>query len=242
MPLFCFYCGFIGHNEKGCSVRRKDVVQDCVKTMQFGYWMRAGNKRKEELGNKELWTGREDKLQDGLTTMPLRANAGEGGDRRLEEGLKAQDWSTSVQDGVLEEGGKGPRTNSGEGEGVDGSGRERLGVRGAMLEQGRQMDNEVTTDHIGGVMLQAVSNNAAREGKQDSSDCGEGRVLQEGILAEASSVPLSDCTNRLSPMLDHPAEKHKLSSKGQWKRRARQLGKGSLIGRGSTSMQVTRRI
>lgn len=31
LPLFCFYCGTIGNNEKMCGQRRQDVEQNCVK-------------------------------------------------------------------------------------------------------------------------------------------------------------------------------------------------------------------
>lgn len=48
--------------------------------MQYGSWQRSGFTRKEGLMNKELCTGREEKMQEVLTTMPLRDHAGEGGD------------------------------------------------------------------------------------------------------------------------------------------------------------------
>lgn len=78
-------------------------------------------------------------------------------------------------------------------------------------------------------MLQADSNHATGEGEQESKGCGEGRGLQEGTLEEPSTVPLSDCTNRLSTVLVHQEEIQKLSSKGQWKQRARQLGRGLTV-------------
>lgn len=42
LPLFCFYYGMVGHNEKLCSQSRKDVDQNCAKTAQYGLWLRAG--------------------------------------------------------------------------------------------------------------------------------------------------------------------------------------------------------
>lgn len=37
LPLFCFYCGCLGHNEKGCAQRKLDVAQNMVLQDQFGY-------------------------------------------------------------------------------------------------------------------------------------------------------------------------------------------------------------
>lgn len=31
LPTFCFYCGCVGHNERGCSLRREDMVLNCLK-------------------------------------------------------------------------------------------------------------------------------------------------------------------------------------------------------------------
>lgn len=226
LPIFCFYCGILGHNEKGCSIRRKDVDQDCVNTMQYGYWLRAGYKRKEGLGNKELWNGREDKIQDVLTSMPLWDNVGAGGNRRLDGVSKVQDWSTPGQAGVLAEGGEGARTDTGGGEGVEKSGREMCGEGFSMLKEGGQMDTEVGTNHMGRTVLQAASISAAGEGEQAPQEYGERRVLQEGTLEVPSTVPLSDCTNRLRTVLVHQEDGQTISIKGQWKRRARQIGRG----------------
>lgn len=45
LPLFCFYCGCIGHNEKGCGQRKIDVTHNKVLQDQFGHWLRAGFRR-----------------------------------------------------------------------------------------------------------------------------------------------------------------------------------------------------
>lgn len=66
-------------------------------------------------------------------------------------------------------------------------------------------------------MLQADSSHAAGVGERVLLDCREGKALQEGTSEEPSSVPLSDCTNRLNTVLVHQDKKQKLSSKGQWK-------------------------
>lgn len=45
LPIFCFYCGLIGHNERLCLKRGKDVECGCVSTDQFGYWLKAGPRK-----------------------------------------------------------------------------------------------------------------------------------------------------------------------------------------------------
>lgn len=45
LPMFYFYCGCIGHNEKGCGKKRTDVAQNKVLHDQFGYWLKAGFQR-----------------------------------------------------------------------------------------------------------------------------------------------------------------------------------------------------
>lgn len=45
LPIFCFYCGLIGHNERLCLKRGKDVECGCVSTDQFGYWLKTGPRK-----------------------------------------------------------------------------------------------------------------------------------------------------------------------------------------------------
>lgn len=45
--VFYFYCGTIGHNERLCLKRMKDVEQNCVLSEQFGGWLRANNRRSD---------------------------------------------------------------------------------------------------------------------------------------------------------------------------------------------------
>ncbi|GER50736.1 gag-pol polyprotein [Striga asiatica] len=37
----CFYCGKVGHIEKGCGLRIYDVVHQSLKEGQYGEWMKA---------------------------------------------------------------------------------------------------------------------------------------------------------------------------------------------------------
>lgn len=47
LPLFCVYCGLIGHNEKACAKRKEDLAKNYVLSEQFGAWMRVGFRKKE---------------------------------------------------------------------------------------------------------------------------------------------------------------------------------------------------
>lgn len=60
LPIFYFYRGIIGHNEKICAKRKKDLSGNCVTKDQFGYWLRAGARNFEERGYKGRGAERED--------------------------------------------------------------------------------------------------------------------------------------------------------------------------------------
>lgn len=53
LPIFCFYCGQIGHNERLCLKRGEDVERGCVRNDQFGYWLKAGSRKIASLGNRK---------------------------------------------------------------------------------------------------------------------------------------------------------------------------------------------
>ncbi|KAK6141929.1 hypothetical protein DH2020_024326 [Rehmannia glutinosa] len=41
LQSFCFYCGLIGHTERGCTQRKEDLGTNTLVEGQFGEWMRA---------------------------------------------------------------------------------------------------------------------------------------------------------------------------------------------------------
>ncbi|KAK6140965.1 hypothetical protein DH2020_025293 [Rehmannia glutinosa] len=47
---FCFYCGLVGHLERGCLARRDDMQRDKLEEDQFGEWLRVSEVR----NNKSL--------------------------------------------------------------------------------------------------------------------------------------------------------------------------------------------
>lgn len=57
LPIFYFYCGLIGHNERLCLKRKKDREQNCMLSEQFGGWLRVNNRKNDRWGNRGSGTG-----------------------------------------------------------------------------------------------------------------------------------------------------------------------------------------
>lgn len=45
LPLFCFYCGHVGHAERLCECKTHDAKNGTLNEGQFGDWLRAGSGR-----------------------------------------------------------------------------------------------------------------------------------------------------------------------------------------------------
>lgn len=69
LPMFCFYCGIIGYNERMCSKRKPNISTDCVLKDQFSHWLRLGGKNIEERGYRGSDSGR----KNMNTEMPARS-------------------------------------------------------------------------------------------------------------------------------------------------------------------------
>ncbi|CAA0830802.1 Unknown protein [Striga hermonthica] len=41
LQTFCYYCGKIGHNDRGCSSKKEDINRGIVKHCQYGDWLKA---------------------------------------------------------------------------------------------------------------------------------------------------------------------------------------------------------
>ncbi|KAK6135545.1 hypothetical protein DH2020_030716 [Rehmannia glutinosa] len=52
LQTFCFYCGKIGHSERGCQSRKEDLALDKLRDGQFGEWLRAGDLGLNKTGAK----------------------------------------------------------------------------------------------------------------------------------------------------------------------------------------------
>lgn len=64
LSIFYFYCGLIGHNEKSYDKRCLDMAQNCVLHSQYGYWLKAGYRKSEGVGNKGNTGGRDMRIQE----------------------------------------------------------------------------------------------------------------------------------------------------------------------------------
>lgn len=56
LPMFYFYCGYIGHNEKLCAKRKEDLRQDKTLSDQYSYWLRGENRKLEGMRDKRVGT------------------------------------------------------------------------------------------------------------------------------------------------------------------------------------------
>lgn len=54
LPLFCFYCGKIGHGETFCEKKVDDTKKDNLLEGQFGEWLRANNFRLSNRGRETI--------------------------------------------------------------------------------------------------------------------------------------------------------------------------------------------
>lgn len=91
MPIFCFYCGQICHNEKLCAKRKEDVALNKVKCDQYGHWLRAENKRKDWLGYKENKSGKGQEEQREDISLQIISNVcKERGDNVREKGSRGE--------------------------------------------------------------------------------------------------------------------------------------------------------
>lgn len=46
-----------------CAKRKKELAQNCVINDQFGYWLKARNRKTKWMGNKGSGTGKESNVQ-----------------------------------------------------------------------------------------------------------------------------------------------------------------------------------
>lgn len=75
LPIFCFYCGLIGHHERMCLKRKKDSDQDCLLSGQFGGWLRANHRKTDGWGNRGNKAGiRNEEFQSQTIIGTVQAN------------------------------------------------------------------------------------------------------------------------------------------------------------------------
>ncbi|CAI9099317.1 OLC1v1036112C1 [Oldenlandia corymbosa var. corymbosa] len=84
LPNFCYYCGCIGHLERSCECRMKDIDNNCVTKDQFGPWLRVGYRRRELRDSQRGNLGEKGK-SDEENKMGHGWELEEGNDGNLEE-------------------------------------------------------------------------------------------------------------------------------------------------------------
>ncbi|GER30019.1 chaperone protein DNAj, partial [Striga asiatica] len=82
LQTFCYYCGKIGHSDRGCDQKREDIKRSTLKPGQFGEWLKAsggnflGSRDKtpsENNPDKSNIPGKSDELEE--TTKSPNSNA-----------------------------------------------------------------------------------------------------------------------------------------------------------------------
>lgn len=84
LPDFCFYCGCVGHVEKGCEQRRVDVAANRLKIGQYGLWMRAGYGRIVHVGKEKAKEHFESRVEKNKVCE---------GERRMDSDKQLQGWT-----------------------------------------------------------------------------------------------------------------------------------------------------
>lgn len=58
LPLFCFYCGLVGHHERSCEQKMTEAKEGNVYEGQYGEWLRASNPLRGKKGITEEFSHR----------------------------------------------------------------------------------------------------------------------------------------------------------------------------------------
>lgn len=124
-PIFCYYCGQIGHNEKLYLKRKQDVERNCVLKDQFGIWLRVGGRRTEGWGTRG---SRTEKLAQGPLTLGVSPEGSRFCKDQETRGEVSEDFENARKDHESEGGRKGERSILGkkEGSGVIVEGADRV--------------------------------------------------------------------------------------------------------------------
>lgn len=224
LPLFCYYCGCVGHSEKGCASRKRDMQQNCLKAYEFGPWLRAHSGRVIGTGGLNWVTERvqSDSEQDRCKMVGSGENMeGESVAQRLGNGksLHTHAKKLAETDGIRSH----PNLEA----------QEHLmqGPKFQELKQSQLVTGEVATKQLDStqnsddLMLTVPMGEADREQKDDDglADC----EVQGGMTETPfGNHPLMDCSNRLNMQLSQAGIQGPLKSKGQWKRKVRMQGQG----------------
>lgn len=211
LPIFCFYCGQIGHNEKSCVKRKDDVVSNKVKNDQFGHWLRAENKRRDWQGYKDRRAGKEQEDQRWDLGLQIVNNGNPFGRDKVLESGNAWEGESRIDVGTVQE-----KKSRGEVKLVEGSiGKmQKKLVEGYSREEGQE--KQPSTD----LMVVEVYEEEL-EGRLQVIQVGGDSRGEATNHKYTSRVPLRDCTNQERLQIAEGGGDQQKSNKGQWKRRAR---------------------
>lgn len=77
--MFCFYYGTIGHNERTCSKKKKDVSTGSVLKDRYSHWLRARGRNNKEKGYRGSDSGIKN-MDTEVTARRLMLGEDKGGD------------------------------------------------------------------------------------------------------------------------------------------------------------------
>lgn len=221
MPIFYFYCGIIGHNEKMCAKRKKDLSSNCVTKDQFGYLLRAGARNSEERGYKGRGAEREDGDYRRSVSLYKLGRDGEGELEKERKNKEDDGMKISETEGGHDE----ERTNDGiklVGKGNVGRKMEESLTKtkiaiGTCVQKG----NAQMVDHRGlEIMLIEDRGESMRVKVNTKGDGGE-LGIQEIEHDLTTRAPLSNCTNNVEVRKKLERRGLEKNTKGKWKKRAR---------------------
>lgn len=104
VPIFCFYCGIFGHQERSCKLNLSDAKEGQIIEGQYGDWIRAsmslggkkGSTREGNLRNqsRELSKARGEEIEGEQGTIREIQALGKG-----QEGVRGERFSKPMQEG-----------------------------------------------------------------------------------------------------------------------------------------------
>lgn len=212
LPTFCYYCGGIGHNERVCAQRLKDLEGNCLKKDQFGPWLRAST------GNWMFGGGARVSKHASPTTgsEPDTVAPQEGTEPILPPQLLGSQMIGSPSAALA----TSERACEREADGPKFQATDKLDQETASLEP--IPEHLVLKDHML-VDIQPQSEQQSRRGNKPLKDTEQPEL---DVRHELMQKPHQDCTNRMQLQLGAVTGDLPLKTKGHWKRKARLQGKG----------------
>lgn len=165
LPTFCFYCGIIGHSEKGCEHKLEDSKNSQVCEGQFGDWLRKNQNGESKKRDKAQLLVPYN--QDAILIQLNRVDVSKGSE------IEREGLSENEQ---LERRKEKQKGNQGENENIKVLANEQKSAKGHKIKS-RQGDEKVR-----------VGNSSVdREGQKDNygkQDVDKGREIERGTARD----------------------------------------------------------